>query len=83
MTYKLELYYFNECPYCQIVLRKIQQLNIQNVVMKNIREDQEALNKLVNDTGRKTVPCMYINDKPMHESSDIANWLEENKDKLS
>ena len=33
-------------------------------------------------TGRNTVPCLYIDGKPMFESRDIAAWLETNKDKI-
>lgn len=80
---KLELYFFNECPYCQKVLNKIDSLGLKDIAYKNIREDQAALGKLVSDTGRRTVPCLYIDNKPMHESSDIVNWLEDNKEQLS
>ena len=45
--------------------------------------DENNFNKLVNDTGRKTVPCLYIDDKPMHESDDINAWLMQNKAEIS
>jgi glutaredoxin len=76
---KLELYYFDECPYCQIVLNKIKNLGIQNkIIMKNTRHDPQAKNFHVNKTGRTTVPCLYIDDEPMFESRDIAEWLSQN-----
>ena len=42
----------------------------------------DSRNKLYADTGRYTVPCLYINGTPMHESAEINEWLEENKDQL-
>ncbi len=45
--------------------------------MMNIRENPSYKEKLIKDTGRGTVPCLYIDGKPMHESRDIANWLKE------
>lgn len=78
---KLELFYFEACPYCQIVLSKINKLNLK-VELLNIRENQDYLKRLVSDTGRQTVPCLYIDNNPMHESAEIALWLEENMDNL-
>ena len=72
----LELYFFPQCPYCQIVLSALKTEGLQDkVVMKDIHQDAAAKKKLVDDTGRGTVPCLYIDGKPMHESRDIANWL--------
>lgn len=78
---KLVLYKFDACPFCQSVMETIQKLNLA-VEMKDILHDRTALEKLVADTGRRTVPCLYIDGKPMHESYDIMRWLEENVDKL-
>lgn len=73
---KLELYYFPECPYCQIVLDALEETQLKDKVSYyNTRLDPARREKLLNDTGRTTVPCLYIDGKPMHESSDIAKWL--------
>lgn len=64
-----------------MVLTKINDLKLK-VKFQNIMEDSQAKQKLVADTGRKTVPCLYIDSKPMHESSDIIKWLEKNKNIL-
>lgn len=73
---KLELYYYPECPYCQIVLSALDETHLKDKVSYyNIRQDPSRRDKLINDTGRGTVPCLYIDGKPMHESRDIANWL--------
>lgn len=73
---KLELYYFPSCPYCQIVLSAIRETGLKDqVVLKNIHADPADREKLIKDTGRGTVPCLYIDGKPMHESAEIAAWL--------
>jgi len=80
-SYKLDYYFFPGCPFCQRVSSVINELKVK-VTEHNIRKNKDDLNKLVSDTGRKTVPCLYINDKPMHESADIINWLKANKESL-
>lgn len=77
-TPNLDLYYFPSCPFCHFVVSKINQLGVK-VKLTNIHEDESAREKLFSDTGRYTVPCLYIDDRPMHESSDIINWLEQNQ----
>ncbi len=79
MKFQLALYYFDQCPYCQIVLRKINELGLKQIEFRNIMENSEHAEKLMQDTGKRTVPCLYINDIPKHESTDIAQWLEDNK----
>lgn len=77
----LDFYYYDMCPYCSYVQSTINELNIK-VNYKNILEDRKNLEKLVADTGRRTVPCLYIDGRPMFESSDIIMWLQANKDNL-
>jgi glutaredoxin len=73
---KLELYYFDECPYCQIVLRTLSETNLTSeVTLNNTRREPAHREKLMRDTGRTTVPCLYIDGVPMFESRDIARWL--------
>lgn len=76
-TPKLELYYFPSCPYCQIVLDAIEDLDLL-VELSNIQTDRNKADQLIKDTGRRTVPCLYIDQKPMHESADIIRWLKNN-----
>jgi len=79
---KLALYYFESCPFCVMVINLINQHNL-DVELRDIFTNQDHLNKLMADTGRRTVPCLYIDNKPMFESSDIMAWLEENSSNLS
>ncbi len=73
----LELYYFDSCPYCQRVLIVIDQLKIK-VSYKDIHADINEMQKLKYVTGRRTVPCLFIDGNPMHESDDIMEWLKAN-----
>ncbi len=76
---KLELFYFESCPFCQIVLREIQNLNIESNIDKlNIHDDPSALERLVNMNGKRQVPCLVIDGKPMLESSQIIEFLQQN-----
>jgi len=81
MKHQLELYYFDSCPYCKRVLKVIDELNIK-VTYKDIYEDLNTMQKLIAITGRKTVPCLFIDGDPMHESADIIDWLRANESKL-
>jgi glutaredoxin len=79
MKMKLELFFFPECPYCQIVLDSIQKNKLQDkIILLNTREDSSSKERLIKDTGRRTVPCLYVNNTPMHESAEISRWLTQN-----
>lgn len=74
---KLELYYFEQCPYCQYVLSALKTSGIADkVILLDIRADQKLKEKLIKVTGRGTTPCLFIDDKPMFESRDIADWIQ-------
>lgn len=77
----LELFKFDSCPYCQMVMTTVSNLNIK-VEMRDILESPDQRERLLKDTGRQTVPCLYIDNKPMFESRDIIQWLEENQSNL-
>ena len=77
----LDFYYFDSCPYCQRVLNVIRELKIK-VNYKDIYADTNNMQKLMLITGRKTVPCLFIDGVPKHESLDIIDWLKVNASKL-
>ena len=78
---QLDFYYFEACPYCQRVINVIEKHKIK-VNWLNIHKDAAHAKKLLAVTGRTTVPCMFIDEKPMFESLDIMKWLENNLDSL-
>jgi len=79
---KLELYYHDYCFFCQRVLAKIKQLDINSIQLKNVLQNPEFRKYHIESTGRSTVPCLYIDDIPMFESIDICEWLEKNKSSI-
>ncbi len=77
---KLELYFFETCPYCQRVLKFIQEKGITNIVTKDIRKVPEYKAQLLELIGFSQVPCLVIDGKPMLESSYIIEWLDKGGD---
>ncbi|MDW8305527.1 MAG: glutathione S-transferase N-terminal domain-containing protein [Leptospiraceae bacterium] len=73
----LVLYYYEECPYCQRVLRYLEEKNIK-LKMKNTRRDNAAREELLRLGGKTQVPCLMIDGEPLYESLDIIDWLEKN-----
>ena len=72
----LELYYYPECPYCQKVLRVVEDLGVAGAIqLKNIHADEDARRTLVDVGGKQQVPCLFIDGAPLYESGDIAEWL--------
>ena len=78
---KIDLFYYDECFFCHKVLMEIKSLNLK-VSYRHIYEDQKNLQTLLEKTGRKTTPCLFINGEPMFESDDIIEWLRENHTKI-
>ena len=67
------------CMYCNRVMRTIAD-NDLNVSIRNIWDDREFEQALVNATGRRSVPVLHIKNGDqetwMPESADIVNYLE-------
>lgn len=77
---KLALYHYDSCPFCQIVHRAIEELQLA-VELRNIHASSQVLNELVEATGRRMVPCLRIESEEgdvqfMHESRDIVRFLQ-------
>ena len=73
----LELYKFDTCPYCQRVMKYIDSTGRTDIIYKDIRRDAEAEKALISVGGKRQVPCLFIDGKPLYESLDIIKWLEE------
>ncbi len=73
----LELYKFDTCPYCRRVFDVIDRLGLE-IPRRDIRTDPEALATLIQVGGKRQVPCLFIDGKPLYESGDIIAWLETN-----
>jgi glutaredoxin len=77
---KLVLYHFNGCPYCSMVRSEIDRLGI-DVELRDIFQDAQHRDDLVDARGRATVPVLRITssdgeDRWMPESRDIVSYLQ-------
>ena len=70
------LYYKKSCPFCQKVLRIME----ANHLTMDTRETTQPGNQndLIRIGGKKQVPCLVTNGKPLYESDDIVAYLREN-----
>lgn len=73
------LYYYDQCPFCQMVLRAMQSIEVK-VELKNTLMDPQNRTDLIQGGGRATVPCLRITDDAgkvqwMYESADIVRYL--------
>ena len=73
----LELFKFDTCPYCQRVMKHISKTGRTDIVYKDIHKDAEAEKTLIEVGGKRQVPCLFIDGRPMYESLDIIKWLED------
>lgn len=74
---ELKLYKRDTCPYCQLVMRVIKELDAP-VTLCDITTDPANLEELLKVGGKQQVPCLFIDGKPLYESADIINWLRQN-----
>ncbi len=77
---QLALYYMPTCPFCQRVMKAIARLGL-DVEMRNVIDDPERRDELIQARGRATVPVLWIKSPDggvrwMPESLDIIRYLE-------
>ncbi len=77
---KLVLYYSRTCPFCMLVTKAIDRLEL-DVERREIFEDARYRDQLVAARGRATVPVLRIispdgEERWMPESRDIVHYLE-------
>jgi glutaredoxin 2 len=72
----LELYFYNECGFCQSVLNCMTNLRIEDkITKKNIRENPQYETELIALTGAKTVPVLVSDGQAMRGSEEISRYL--------
>ena len=45
----------------------------------NIDQDREAMRELIDNGGKRQIPCLYHDGEYLYESDDIIEFLRENK----
>ncbi|WP_293815981.1 glutaredoxin [uncultured Parolsenella sp.] len=76
-THELELFMKPTCPYCIKVMNFMSENNI-TIPLRDIVADESAAETLVAVGGKRQVPCLFIDGKPLYESGDIIEWLRDN-----
>jgi Glutaredoxin 2 len=72
----MELYFYEECEFCQAVFETIEKLKISDeFTFKNIRVNPDYAKELIDLTGNVTVPCLVNEHGPMKEAKDIRKYL--------
>lgn len=76
---RLSLYHYDGCPFCARVREAVARLDVE-LELRNTLEDPAHARDLMAATGRRTVPCLRIEENGgerwMHESAEIVGWLE-------
>ena len=72
----MELYFYEDCEYSQVVLNTITNLKIKDkFIYKDIRMNTNYAKELIELTGNVTVPCIVTADGPMKEAKNIRKYL--------
>ncbi|WP_206483519.1 glutaredoxin [Thalassotalea sp. G2M2-11] len=80
-TAHLSLYQLPACPFCVKVRRTMKRGGL-NIELKNINKDQTLRQELIEQGGKRTVPCLKIVDEQaqvtwLYESSQINQYLQQ------
>ena len=73
----ITLYKFDSCPFCQVVMKYIQDRNL-SIETKDTLMNPANKAELIQIGGKAQVPCLVINGNALYESQDIISWLETN-----
>jgi len=72
----MELYYYEDCEYCQAVFETIVKLKISDeFTYKDIRVNPDYAKELIDLSGNVTVPCLVNEQVLMKEAKDIRKYL--------
>ena len=72
----MELYFYEDCEYCQTVFETIAKLKISDeFTFKDILVNPDYAKELEDLTGNLTVPCLVNERGPMKEANDIRKYL--------
>jgi glutaredoxin 3 len=72
----IALYYYDACPFCQYVLRYLEEAGIE-VDMKNTQTNPKNYEELIEIGGKRQVPCLVVQGQAMYESLIIVEWLKD------
>ena len=71
---ELILFHSETCFFCHRVMQCAQKLEVP-LILKDTRRDRQAKKLLVEVGGKRQVPCLFINGRPLYESADIIQFF--------
>src|SRR5437764_959767 len=73
------LYHLESCPYCARVREFAAQRGLERYIRyREVSQDPDALERLMDLTGRTQVPVLEVDGEPIIGSDYIIDWLDEN-----
>jgi glutathione S-transferase len=76
---KLQLFHKWQCPYSARVRDFVDEHGLgDRIEYVEVHEAEGAQDKLAQITGMSQVPCLVVDGKPMLESREIVQWLQQN-----
>ena len=80
---QIELYHRQDCPFSAKVRRFIDSEGLKSqIAYHDLDKEEGSDRKLLDLTGDEQVPCLVVDGKPILESDEIVDWLEDHKDDL-
>ena len=78
----LSLYYYDGCPFCNMTLKALEQIDL-DIELRHIRRQPQYRTELIRQGGKPQVPCLRIQGnsgktKWLYESRDIISYLRSN-----
>ena len=72
---ELKLYYLPTCPYCQKVLRFMNENGI--IIDTYATTEPENRDFLLCEGGKNQVPCLFVDGTALYESDDIIAFFKD------
>lgn len=69
-----KLFVGTACPHCRKVENFLEENNIELEIV-NINENRDAMMELIQNGGKRQVPCLFHDGEYMYESNDIIEFL--------
>lgn len=76
-TMALELYFSPNDESCKKIM-KLLKLQHLPYISKDISGDLIHLQKLLQITGSKKVPCLFVDGNPLQGETEIQDWINQN-----
>jgi glutaredoxin 3 len=76
---KVSMYCTAVCPYCNMAERLLQKKGVSNINKIRVDLDRSQMEEMMQKTGRRTVPQIYIDDYHVGGFDDLSELDQEGK----